>query len=477
MIIKSRVRGNGVALAKYLLEDKKNERAEVLEQRGWDMPKVKDAFRMSEEIALSTTQCKNPFYHVSFRAAPGEALTARQWQQCADRLEARLGLAENSRVLVLHTFKGEQHLHVVWDRIDERTLKAVNLYQDRPACIETARALEKELGLLRVRERPREQTQAGEGRTQDGKTAARFPEEQQARRAELSVNEIRDRIRGAWEQSDRGDRFAAALEAQGLLLAKGDRRDYVAVDAQGGVYSLGKRTTGASAQEVRARLADLDLDQVPNVEQAREQLQAHTQDAAPAPVREPLNRDEQRTGAEVGARTQEGAPPESPREEGKGQEAEGEKQREPQETESSKKEREEEEQEEEQAWAEDREEQEHGEAPLTPGRGGIGVFDPVTGMRQTLGSFANGLFQLLMCEGPPQPPTPQERLLARQALRNVGKSLVLGQDVSAADVRSLSLSDLHQLRSEGGEEHLRSAAAAEAYRRERAQEYGLERER
>lgn len=151
MIIKNPApRSNAAQLADYLLKEKKNERAELLELRGWNMPTLKGAFSLTEEIAHTQTQCKNPFYHVAFRAAPGEVLTPEQWRFCADTLENKLGLTGHHRALVMHTYQGEKHLHVVWDRIDEKTLKAVNLWRDHTQSTAIARQLEQELGLKRL---------------------------------------------------------------------------------------------------------------------------------------------------------------------------------------------------------------------------------------------------------------------------------------------------------------------------------------
>lgn len=55
MIIKSTVRGNGAKLADYLLQDKKNDRAELLDLRGWTADTLKNALVLSEEIALGKT--------------------------------------------------------------------------------------------------------------------------------------------------------------------------------------------------------------------------------------------------------------------------------------------------------------------------------------------------------------------------------------------------------------------------------------
>jgi len=277
MIIKATVRSGGGALADYLLNEKKNDRAELLEMRGWSMPTLKGAFGMTEEIAHKKTQCEKPFYHVAFRAAPGEVLTPEQWQTCADKLEKKLGLDGHHRALVLHTYKGENHLHVVWDRIDEQTLKANGLKYDHLRCKETARALEKELNLEQVRNYKPDRE-----REPDPPTMA---EEQQARRKGQDLKDLRQSIRDAWQQSDSGKSFKAALEEKGFTLAQGDRRDYVALDTQGSVYSIGKRTTGAAAREVRAKLADLDRESLPTIEQARAEHAERLQTPNHAPER------------------------------------------------------------------------------------------------------------------------------------------------------------------------------------------------
>lgn len=230
MIIKTAVRGHGAQLADYLLKEKKNDRAELLEMRGWNMPTLKGALNMAEEIARTKTQCKNPFYHVAFRAAPGETLTPEQWHFCADTLENTLGLKGHHRALVMHTYKGEKHLHVVWDRIDERTLKAANLWRDHTQSAATARRLEQELGLKHIHAPAHDPTQEPAPPT--------MAEEQQARRKGQDLKAIRQSIREAWAHSDNGPSFKAALESRGFTLARGDRRDYVALDEQGSVYSM-----------------------------------------------------------------------------------------------------------------------------------------------------------------------------------------------------------------------------------------------
>ena len=81
---------------------------------------------------------------------------------------------------------------------------------------------------------------------------------------------MREDIKGAaFERSDCGKSFQSALGNEGLILARGDRRDFVAIDHAGGMHALGKRILGASAPEIRIRLSDLLPGQLPSVEEAR----------------------------------------------------------------------------------------------------------------------------------------------------------------------------------------------------------------
>lgn len=264
MIIKAKVRGGGAKLADYLLNEKKNERAELLEMRGFSVDSLKGALNFEEALAERATRCEKPFYHVAFRAAPGEELTAEPWRHCADKLEQALGMEGHNRALVMHEKDGGQHLHVVWSRIDPETLKVAELAFDYRRCKEVAREIERELGLQQVRDHAPER----------GLEPPTHGEEKQANRKgqkRQDLEQTRAAIREAWEESDDGRGFAAALKERGLELAQGERRDFVAVDEEGSVYSIGKRTTGARAADVREKLADLDRADLPTVEQTREQ--------------------------------------------------------------------------------------------------------------------------------------------------------------------------------------------------------------
>ena len=106
-------------------------------------------------------------------------------------------------------------------------------------------------------------------------------EMQQGARTGISPEAARAHITSLWRQSDTGAAFAKALEDSGWILARGDRRDFVAVDPKGGVHSLARRIEGAKVRDVRARLVDLDLSALPSVAEARAMQRARQRARAP----------------------------------------------------------------------------------------------------------------------------------------------------------------------------------------------------
>jgi DNA polymerase-4 len=92
---------------------------------------------------------------------------------------------------------------------------------------------------------------------------------QQASRTGISPKAVREHITGLWQRTDSGRAFAEALAESGWILARGDRRDFVAIDPKGGAHSLARRIEGANAKDVRARMADLDPSRLPSAQEAR----------------------------------------------------------------------------------------------------------------------------------------------------------------------------------------------------------------
>jgi len=263
VIVKGNIRTNGSSLGSYLLSEgrfeknkEKNERIEVWEANGFEQgDRIQDILADFEHSAAGT-QCEKPLFHVQIRAGKGEHLTREQFLESVNRLEEKLELTGHERVIVAHTLEGQEHLHVVWNRIDHEQEKAAELHYYKHKCTDLARELEKEFGL---RELSAQKQQSKLSRD----------EEQQAIRHDQKPQEVKAAVRECWEQSDSGKAFVTALDERGYLLAAGDRRDYVIVDELGGTYSPA-RLTGSKAAQVRERLSDIDREALPSVAEAKE---------------------------------------------------------------------------------------------------------------------------------------------------------------------------------------------------------------
>jgi len=266
MIAKGNLHGAGVRLARYLVTGKKGERAELVELRGFASADIRMAF-LDVEIQARGTRAEKPFFHAYVRLPAGEGLDQAQWRYVAGRIEKQLGFADQPRAIAFHHLPdGATHMHIAWSRIDLEDMRALDPGLYKFKLKEISRALEIELGLARVRNDrdPADRTRAP-GRN----------EFEQARRLGTDLKAIRNAIRECWERSDSGKSFAAALDACGLILARGDRRDFVVVDRAGGDHALSKRITGATAAETRARLADIDRAQLPGVDAAKAMQREH----------------------------------------------------------------------------------------------------------------------------------------------------------------------------------------------------------
>jgi len=260
MISKGNTHKNGVRLANYMTTGKDGERAELWQLRGFEATNIVDAFR-DVQIMAGATRCEQPFFHVQVRNRDGETLNRHQWEYAADRIERMIGLAGQPRAIAFHVDEktGHEHMHVAWSRIDENTLTAKELpfFKDRLKKI--SRELEAHFGLEAV-------TNRREGNIKYAPTRA---EDEQARRLGLDVHELRNTIRACYERSDCGASFQAALAHEGMTLAKGEERDFIVIDREGGMHALGKRILDDTAAKIRARLSDLSRDNLPTVEQAR----------------------------------------------------------------------------------------------------------------------------------------------------------------------------------------------------------------
>ncbi len=246
MILKGNQRANGRELALHLMNVDDNEHAVVHELRGFLTDDLAGAFKEVEAISLGT-QCQQYLFSLSLNPPKSAKVSVKEFEKTISEIERRLGPSGLPRAIVFHEKKGRRHAHCVWSRIDVARMRAINLPHFKRRLMDISRELYLEHGW----EMP-----AGLLNTQD-----RDPlnysgtEASQAKRAKRDPVALKALFKSCWAASDSRTAFAAALWEKGFCLARGDRRGFVAVDAEGEVYSL-SRWCGVKAKELRARLGD-----------------------------------------------------------------------------------------------------------------------------------------------------------------------------------------------------------------------------
>ena len=263
MIVKGGSRRNVAFFARHLLRTDHNDRVSLVEIRDLAASDVRGALREMAAIA-SGTRVKNFLYHASLNPRDDEQLTAEQWHQATDILERHLGLTGQPRVVVEHAKEGRTHRHVIWNRIEADSLRAVSDALTYRKHEQAAREIEQRLAhapvasvLVKDRSTPRPPRRPRDRESFRGAESGRSP---QAITAEITA---------LWNAASSGQAFATALAQRGYILARGDRRDFCIVDAAGDDHSLARRIAGVKAAAIRARMAAIDRDALPSVAQAR----------------------------------------------------------------------------------------------------------------------------------------------------------------------------------------------------------------
>jgi hypothetical protein len=259
-------------------------RNEVIEMRDVAATDLRGALREMEAVAAACPNCQKPLYQASINTQAHERMSDEQRMKAVDRLEKELGLTGQPRVVVVHEKNdGREHCHVVWSRIDLDKMRVISDSHNFRKHEIVARELEREFGHERVQGAHIERN----GQPRPPRTPS-HKEIQQGARTGVSPKQAREHLTALWRGADNGKAFADALSQSGWILARGNRRDFVAIDQKGGTHSLSRRIEGATAKMVRERFADLKPETLPSVAEARATQQArHAPEAArqAAPVK------------------------------------------------------------------------------------------------------------------------------------------------------------------------------------------------
>ncbi|MDA5556026.1 AAA family ATPase [Shimia sp. MMG029] len=260
MILKGNERGYGSELARHLLNPRDNDHVTVHGLRGFVADDLFEAFAETEAIS-GATQCQKYLFSLSLNPPVGAEVSVADFEVAVDLAEQRMGLSGQPRAIVFHEKNGRRHAHAVWSRIDGHALKAINM----PHYKRKLASLSHELFLTHDWQVPR----GFEDKAKRDPLNYSREESGQAKRAKRDPKAIKSIFQGCWEVSDSKPGFEAAMKEQGFVLARGDRRGFVAIDADGKIWSL-SRWCGVKPKEMRARLgSELDL---PSVEQVADRL-------------------------------------------------------------------------------------------------------------------------------------------------------------------------------------------------------------
>ena len=262
MILKGSQRSGGKQLATHLLKTEDNEHVEIHELRGFMAEDLPTAFNEVHAISKGT-RAKQPFFSLSLSPPPNERVPIEVFETAIEQIEHKLGLDNQPRAIVFHEKEGRRHAHVVWSRIDTDEMKAINLPFYKMKLKDVSRDLYLEHGwkippgLI----------------DRNDRNPLNFSREewQQSRRVGLVPKDIKRAFQESWAISDNRNAFAQALLSKGFVLARGDRRGYVALDYRGEVYAVA-RYTGVKAKDVRKRLGDPN--ELPSIEKAKNQIGA-----------------------------------------------------------------------------------------------------------------------------------------------------------------------------------------------------------
>lgn len=248
MILNGNRRASPAKLAVHLMNLEDNDHVRIHEIRGFISDDLHGAYHEAYGISRGT-RCKKFLYSLSLNPPDNENVPIEVFEEVIERIEQKLGFIGQPRTIVFHEKKGRRHAHVVWSRINSATMTAIDPFEDKLKLNEIGRELFIEQGW----EMP-----DGYRRKEDSDPYNySYAEHQQAKRAKRDPKELKRIFAECWQRSDSRASFASALKEHGFILAKGDRRAFVAVDAEGEVYSVSK-WLGIKPRKLRARLGDFE---------------------------------------------------------------------------------------------------------------------------------------------------------------------------------------------------------------------------
>ncbi len=260
MILKGNQRAGGRQMAIHLLNAEQNEHVNVHEVSGFMADDVLGA--LNEAYALSKgTQCKQFMYSLSLNPPQDEEVSIQTFEETLDRIEKKLGLEGQPRIVIFHEKEGRRHAHAVWSRIDTEAMKAINIAFPKRKLNDISKSLYLEQGW--------KLPEGFKDKNKNNPLNYTRAEWQQAARIGRRPTDIKRELQESWSLSENKKNFENSLRESGYSLARGDRRGYVVVDIHGEVYSLSKQL-GVKQRALETKLGKTKL--LPSVTETKDKI-------------------------------------------------------------------------------------------------------------------------------------------------------------------------------------------------------------
>jgi len=235
--------------------------------QGCDVPRA-GISRMIDTAELNT-HCTKPVYAFSLSYPIGDQPEQGKAIEDARAALKELGMEDHQAVFFAHKDTEHFHVHIIANRIHPETLIAKNNFRDFKRLSDWALQYEREHGVVHCFERER---RAKERDLNQGKNLQRYAD---------------NVILQAWEKSDGGKAFQAALEARGWKLGRGDRKDrFLALSPSGRPYDILReinktRQKGESLKlaDIEKRFSDLKREELKRIADLQKEQDAEREDA------------------------------------------------------------------------------------------------------------------------------------------------------------------------------------------------------
>jgi hypothetical protein len=276
IIIEGGSRCAGSWWSAHLQNTEKNERAQLVAVEGLSAETVPEMFREMHGMAMGS-KAKNYFYQANINPRADEHLTPAQRAEAVATLGRNLGLDGQPHFVIEHEKNGRVHQHVVWLRVDMERMRAIPDSLTARVHEQTSRELETKFGL-----EPGKSVLVADRDFERPERLAKKHERFRGAQSGIDPHAVARELRTLREHSDGPASFRAGMEAAGYVLARGDRRDYVAVDQAGHPHVL-SRGLGIKAAELRQYMQGIDPQSLPSVAEAttRQRARESAREARP----------------------------------------------------------------------------------------------------------------------------------------------------------------------------------------------------